>query len=132
MTVVVDASVLIAALVDSGPEGAWAEWFMVEDTAAAPELALAEASNVLRRMEQVGRISSLEANGAQEDLLRLNIELHPFAPFADRVWSLRHNLTCYDAWYVAVAEALACPLLTLDHRLSRALGPTCEIVAPPA
>lgn len=105
---------------------------MVEDTAAAPELALAEASNVLRRMEQVGRISSLEANGAQEDLLRLNIELHPFAPFADRVWSLRHNLTCYDAWYVAVAEALACPLLTLDHRLSRAPGPTCEIVAPPA
>ncbi len=59
------------------------------------------------------------------------MELFPFAPFAERVWALRENLTSYDAWYVALAEALDCPLVTLDRRLSRASGPVCEIIAPP-
>jgi len=45
---------------------------------------------------------------------------------ADRV--LRNNLTSYDAWYVALAEALGCPLATLDKRLVRAAGPTCKCV----
>ena len=52
-------------------------------------------------------------------------------PHAERVWALRHNLTAYDAWYVAVAEALDCPLATLDRRLSRASGPACEVLTPP-
>ena len=59
------------------------------------------------------------------------MELFPFAPFAERVWALRENLTSYDAWYVALAEVLDCPLVTLDRRLSRASGPVCEIIAPP-
>ena len=72
----------------------------------------------------------LEANSAQSELLRLDIELFPFAPFGDRVWALRSNLTSYDAWYVALAEALDCPLVTLDRKLSRAPGPTCDIIVP--
>ena len=130
MTVVVDASVLIAALVDSGREGMWAESALAEDSLAGPELALAEASNILRRLEQSGEISRLEANIAHGDLLRLDLELFPFAPFAERVWALRSSLTSYDAWYVALAEALDCPLVTLDRKLSRASGPTCEIRVP--
>ena len=47
-----------------------------------------------------------------------------------RVWALRQNLTCYDAWYVALAEALDCPLATLDRKLSRADGPACAVVTP--
>lgn len=131
MTTVVDASVLVAALVDSGPEGQWAESVLAEGPLASPELALAEASNVLRRLERAGHISRLEATSAHRDLLRLDLELFPFAPFAERVWVLRTNLTSYDAWYVALAEGLACPLVTLDRKLSRASGPTCEVIAPP-
>ena len=71
-----------------------------------PELVLAEASNILRRLEQAGSISRIEATASHNDLLQLDIELFPFAPFAERVWELRGNLTCYDAWYVALAEAL--------------------------
>ena len=63
--------------------------------------------------------------------MRLDLALFPFAPFAERVWALRSNLSSYDAWYVALAEALGCPLLTLYARLSRASGPGCEIVVPP-
>ena len=98
---------------------------------AGPQIVLAEASNVLRRMELAERLESSEANLARHDLLTLEIELFTFEPLADRAWELRHNLTIYDGWYVALAEALSCPLLTLDQRLARAAGPTCRIITPP-
>ena len=131
MTTVVDASVLVAALVDAGHEGRWAGSALAEGDLVGPELALAEATNVLRRLELSGQISRIEAAIAHRDLLRLNMEMFSFAPFAERVWALRGSLTSYDAWYVALAEALGCPLATLDRRLSRASGPACEIIVPP-
>ena len=131
MTVVADASVLVAVLVDSGREGKWSEDVVAERSLAGPELALAQASNILRRLEQARKISRLEANSAHRDLLRLDLELFPFAAFADRVWALRNNLSSYDAWYVALAEVLNCPLVTIDRKLSRASGPRCEILVPP-
>ena len=132
MTTVIDASVLISALVDFGPEGEWAEAAVSKGALAAPELALPEATNSLRRLELAGEISRVEANSAYQDLLGLNVRLYSFRPFAERVWDLRANLTSYDAWYVALAEALDCPLVTLDRRLSRAVGPVCDIIVPPS
>ena len=131
MTAVVDSSVLVSALVDTGPQGAWAESVVAGGELTCPELALAEASNILRRLELTGDLSSREATAARENLMRLDLGLFPFAPFAGRVWELRLNLTCYDAWYVALAEALDSPLATLDERLGRASGPRCEIIIPP-
>ena len=61
-----------------------------------------------------GRITRLEATSDHRDLLRLDLALFPFTPFAERIWALRNNLSSHDAWYVALAEALGCPLLTLD------------------
>ena len=130
MRAVVDASVLVAALVDTGEDGTWAEAAISEGPLAAPELALAEATNILRRLEQIGRISQLEATASHRDLRRLDLEMYPFAPVADRVWELRFNLTSYDAWYVALAEVLQFPLVTLDRKLSRASGPRCEVIVP--
>ena len=128
---VIDGSLLVAALVDSGRDGQWAEDVIATDELAGPELTLVETSNVLRRLERAGRISQFEAVGAHRDMLRLDVELFPFRPFANRVWELRENLTGYDAWYVALAEALDCPLATLDRKLGRAAGPLCEIVVRP-
>ena len=127
---VIDASALVAAVVDSGPEGAWAESLIAAEQLVAPELLLPEASNVLRRLEQAGDISRIEATASHNDLMQLDIELFPYAPFAERIWALRGNLTCYDAWYVALAEALECPLATLNRRMTRASGPTCPIISP--
>ena len=132
MTTVFDGSALVAALIDSGPEGSWVDSLLAAGGAAGPELAPAETANTLRRLERSGVLSRLEATGALRDLVRLDIELFPFTPFAERVWELRHNLTAYDAWYVAVAEMLGARLATLDRRLGRARGPRCEIVVPPA
>lgn len=130
MSAVVDASVLVAALVDSGPEGAWAEGVIAAGSLHAPELVCVEAANILRRLERAKHITTPEANAAYEDLLQLAIELFAFEPFAGRVWQLRGNLTSYDAWYVAVAEALDLPLATLDTRLARAAGRVCRFVTP--
>ena len=130
MTVVVDASVLVAALLDSGREGQWAESVIAEGSLTGPELVLAESSNVLRRLERARKISGLEANSAYRDLLRLDMELFAFAPFAGRVWELRSNLSIYDAWYVAMAEAFECPLAPLDRRIGRSSGPMCELITP--
>lgn len=131
MSGVIDASALVAALVDSGHDGVWARNAILEGPLAAPELALVETSNLLRRLELSGSVSRLEATAAHRDLLRLKLDVYPFAPFADRVWELRSSLTSYDAWYVALAEALDWPLLTLDRRISRANTPRCEVLVPP-
>ena len=132
MTVVIDASALVAALVDSGSEGDWAESVAASGPLVAPELILVETANTLRRLESSGTISRLEANTAFRDLMRLDLEPLPFAPFADRIWELRRNVTSYDAWYVAVAEAFECPLATLDRKLTRAAGPACDFTVPVA
>ncbi|HEX4024445.1 MAG TPA: type II toxin-antitoxin system VapC family toxin [Steroidobacteraceae bacterium] len=128
MSVVVDSSAIVAALIDSGPDGAWAEQLIEEHALFAPDLVRVEATNVLRRLERGKRITTPEANAAQEDLMQLEIELFPFEPFSDRVWELRHTVTSYDAWYVAVAEELGFPLATLDGRLAKANGPKCEVL----
>jgi len=127
---VVDSSVLVAALIDSGPHGAWAEKVLAEGSLHAPEIVRAEATNIFRRLERAKLISTPEANAAQDDLMELDIDLFPFEPFADRIWELRHNVTSYDAWYVALAEALKLPLATLDEPLSRSNGVTCKFLMP--
>jgi predicted nucleic acid-binding protein len=130
VSVVVDASVLVAALVDTGPHGAWAEEVLAAGGLHAPELARVEATNILRRLERAKVIMQPEASAAHEDLMQLSLELFDFDPFAERVWELRHTITSYDAWYVAVAEALKLPLATLDERLSKAKGITCDFLTP--
>ncbi len=130
MSVVVDATVLVAALVDAGARGTWAESILASGSLHAPDLVRVEATNVLRRLERAGQISTPQACSAHDDLMQLSIELLAFDPFADRVWQLRHTVTSYDAWYIAVAEALKLPLAILDLRLSNASGPTYAFLTP--
>jgi predicted nucleic acid-binding protein len=69
-----------------------------------------------------------KAAAAYRDLLRWSIDLFPFEPFSKRIWALCNNLTSYDAWYIALAEALEILLATLDRRLARILGPVCRFI----
>lgn len=123
-----DASVLVAALVDSSEHGSWAEDVIISGSLHAPELARVEATNILRRLERSKQISSAEANAAHDDLMELSLETFGFDPFADRIWELRHSITSYDAWYVALAEALQLPLATLDSKLAKATGVKCRFL----
>ena len=130
MSSVVDASLLVAAVADAGIEGAWAEVVVTDGPLLSPHLVHAEVTNILRRLELANRLTAFEASSAQRDLMLLDLELFPFEPFAERVWELRGNVTSYDAWYVAIAEALEVPLATLDRRLARATGPSCRFLLP--
>ena len=127
MTLVVDASVLVAALTDTGSDGTWAEEFLASGPLVAPHLVLAETTNILRRLRAAVMLTSDDAEAAFRDLLDLPLGLQPFEPFADRVWQLKDNVTSYDAWYVAIAETFALPVATLDRRLARASGVRCEV-----
>ncbi len=131
MTVVVDASAVVAALVGGGPEGAWAESELTRDDLAAPHLMPAEVANILRRASTAGQVSVDAASIAHADLLALPIALFPYEVCAERAWELRTNLSLYDAWYVALSESLEADLVTLDRRIARAPGPRCTFRVPP-
>ena len=122
---------MIAALVDQGHVGEWAEGLLISGPLAAPHLMPVEAANILRRSASSGDISADVASLAHEDLVSLRLELFPYRLCASRVWELRSNITVYDAWYVALAETLGARLATLDARLSRAAGTRCEFALPP-
>ena len=131
MTLVVDASFVVAALTDPGADGQWAESLIEGEALAAPHLMLVEAANILRRASLAEVLTATEAGMAHADLLQLRVELFAYPAFASRIWALRDNCTAYDAWYVALAESLGAPLATLDQRLTGASGPTCRFVTPP-
>ena len=119
-----------AALIDGGADGSWADQLMATDHLAAPHLMLVDVANILRRAVLAGDVSADSAALAHADLLDLRVELFPYEPFAQRVWQLRDNVTAYDGWYVALAEALGASLATLDRRLAAAPGPRCTFLTP--
>ncbi len=131
MTLVVDASVVAAALMNVRG-GEWARSLLLTEGIHAPHFMPAEVASSLRRAALGGTISQDAATRAYADLLDLRVELYPYEPLAQRIWELRGNITAYDAWYVALAEMLDVRLATLDRRLAAAAGPRCTFAIPPA
>lgn len=125
---VVDASVLIDALVVAGKQGSPArDELRRTSRLEVPAIFRAEAISALRGLVLRGQLSPLRAAAAREQVRRVRARAHPFEPFVGRVWELRDNLTVYDAWYVALAERLETELVTADTRLAGAVGPRCAI-----
>jgi predicted nucleic acid-binding protein len=129
---VLDASAAVALLADGGPAGQWVEATIRGATLFAPDLMPFEVSNILRRHALAGVLDASNATLAHADLVALPVDLYPYAALAERVWDLRANVTAYDASYVALAEMVAAPLVTLDVKLAVATGPTCKILAYPS
>jgi predicted nucleic acid-binding protein len=127
---VVDASVVVAALTGTGATGAWATKMLADAHLTSPHLMPFEVTSVLRRNQVLGALGSDVATLAHRDLLDLDVDLYPYETVAARAWELRHVLTSYDASYVALAERLGAPLVTLDLRLARAPGPVCPFITP--
>jgi len=127
---VVDAGLVVAALVESGPVGTWADEVLGHEPLVAPHLMPVEAANILRRASVAGEISDDTASMAHADLLALPMVLFGYEQFATRAWELRADLALYDAWYVALAESLDAPLATLDLKLVRSPGPRCSFATP--
>lgn len=124
---VIDASAVVLALVGKGAAAGHLRARLPGMRRHAPHLIDAEVGNVLRRQERSGNINTTEA----ETALRIGGVLidHRYphtGALARRAWGQRHNLSFYDALYVALADSLDVPLLTADERLSRAPGLPCR------
>lgn len=89
------------------------------------------AGSPLRRLVASGSVSDTDAGRAVRQWGRLGLTRLAVDGLTSRIWTLRHNLSAYDASYVALAEALDCPLLTADARLAGAPGPSCPITVLP-
>jgi predicted nucleic acid-binding protein len=125
--IVVDAGVVVTALVDDEADGRVARDRLRGESLAAPELLDVEVLSVVRRLASAGRLSPARAQQAIDDLVALRVQRAAHRPLVPRCWELRDNLTPYDAAYVALAEALDATLLTADRRLAGAPGPNCSI-----
>jgi predicted nucleic acid-binding protein len=130
MTVVVDASVVVAALASADATGRWAESVLAGEPLAAPHLMPAEAASILHRAELGGEISADTASLAHADLGRLRVEYFPYDPFAERIWELRsHPAETLDCSYEQQVEMLQQESDRLDNQARTALAQGREDLA---
>ncbi len=123
----VDASVIVTALADDGPDGDGARRRLRGERLAAPHLIDVEVVAAWRRMSLAGQLDERRVGLALGDLRVLRLDRVPHQPLVDRCWQLRTNLTVYDAMYVALAEMTDSVLLTADGKLAGSPGPRCRI-----
>ena len=131
--IAVDASLVVDALTDDGPVGDAAQAELAADPYwAAPEHLRVEATSAIRGRWLAGKITAERADAAVRTLNRFAVRYASWDELADRVWELRHNVTPYDAAYLALAEARGCRLVTTDGKLRDCPGLRCEVgvVAP--
>jgi predicted nucleic acid-binding protein len=127
---VIDASVVVTVL--AGTEHApWAEAQLSTGGPSrslwVPHLVDAEVGQALRRRVAAGRLDTDRAGAALLDLERMPLRRIDHVGLIHRAWEMRHNLSFYDSLYVALAEVLDVPLVTLDRRLARAVGNATKV-----
>lgn len=125
--IVVDTSAVLGVLAGRPAADGLAERIGEDGDLQAPHLIDVELVNALRRLVASGELSEDRASDVRSDFGDLAIVRYAHYPFTDRMWELRHNLTAYDAAFVALAETLDAPLLTCDARLARSSGHSAEI-----
>ncbi len=125
--IVVDASVIVTALGDDGPDGDDTRRRLRGERLVAPHLIDVEATSAWRRLAAAGHLDERRAELAITDLLAFRLDRIPHGLLLRRCWQLRANVTTYDAVYIALAEALDITLVTADQRLADAPGRRCEV-----
>lgn len=125
--IVVDAAAAVSALLNDGP----ARVLLATEQLHAPHLVDFEVAHVLRREAAAGRISRDAGWTSLNTWGRVGLTRHPLYGLFERIWELRHNVSAYDAGYVALAESLGCALVTADRRLSQATGIRCVVTVVP-
>ena len=118
---IVDASVIAECLLGTALGRSVLEIVGVEEI-AAPALLDAEVLAALRKGLQRGDIDLPDAERAIDALIAWPITRVPIHELLHQAWRYRHNVTAYDALYVALASDRDVPLLTIDGPLSRAAG----------
>lgn len=129
--IVLDASATIEWLEQRSELAAAVEQRLLEaDGIHVPHLWFVEVAQVLRRHVASGQLGAERGAQLLELAAQLPAHRHPHEPLAPRVWSLRANLTAYDAVYVALSEALDATLVTTDRAIAHTPvhGATVDLV----
>jgi predicted nucleic acid-binding protein len=119
--IVVDASVLVDLLLRVDDASTLTDSLL--DPARvlnAPQLVDIEVAQALRRYVRRGELAPARGRAALDDLADLTLERYPHTLLLPRIWDYRDNLTAYDATYLALADALDCPVWTRDARSAKA------------
>jgi predicted nucleic acid-binding protein len=124
--IVIDASALVDVIMGWRSEPI-RDRLLSASVVHVPVTVDAELLHALRKHAFSGVVGPQHSNAALRLLDGPTLTRHPVQPLAPRIWSLRHNITAYDAAYVALAEDLGLPLLTRDARLSRSSAHTARI-----
>jgi predicted nucleic acid-binding protein len=126
--IVLDASAAVEVLLQTAVGAPLAERLLSPEASLhVPSLVDIEVAQVLRRFVGQGVLAAERARLALEDLADLPLQRYSHELFLPRIWELRHNLTAYDAAYVALAETLGATLLTRDGRIQRAPGHSAHV-----
>lgn len=104
-----------------------ARLLMQGETLHAPHLIDVEIAQVLRRYVLSNQASAHRCAEALQDWSAFLVHRYPHEALLGRAWSLRDNMTAYDAMYIALAEALDAPLVTRDARLAGAPGHSARV-----
>ncbi len=127
MRLVLDASVVVEGWVDDTDSGEPCREILQTSEIFVPGLIFPEVSHTLRRYERLGTPGIEELFG---QLVRVRWDVVSFDEYAELVWPLRHDVSLYDAAYVALAMVLKAPLATVDRKLAVAAKPYCEVLIP--
>lgn len=92
----------------------------------APHLINVEVGQGLRRFALHSELTAHRATSLLADFLELPIKRYPHGGLVVRAFEFRSNVTVYDGLYLALAEAVKCPLLTGDAALADVPG--CKAV----
>lgn len=128
--IVTDASVIVDLLGRFRAAPIEAILFAEGTRLVAPELLDIEVLQALRRLDNHGAIPKGRAGQLMDDFMALRIRRFSHRPMLNDVWQLRHNLTAYDAAYVALALRLDALLVTRDERLANSPVPDVRIEIP--
>ncbi len=125
--IVVDASAIVALLIDSGGIGATVAKQLHRQQAVAPHLIDIEVTSALLGRRRGGKLTDEQLNTAFGDFRLLRLRRFAFLPMLNRVRELYDSLSPYDASYVALAQIIGVSLLTCDARIARSGSPRCQV-----
>ena len=87
-----------------------------------PDIVDVEFHHAIRGLLLGKKISDERAEHARHLFEDMPAIRFPSRALIARIWSLRYNLSAYDACFVALAESLDIPLVTCDEKQAGASG----------
>ncbi len=128
--IVLDTSAMVELLVGRDATANEIRSLVIGERLAAPHAIDLECASTMRGLVNGRKLPADEAERALELLAKMNVKRYGHAALLPRIWQLRNNMCPYDAAYVALAESLSAPVVTIDAKIEKVPGIRCRVVRP--